>query len=98
LPDFATEEAVFRADFTTDWTDFFAPVILLLWENFLAAGFLAAVFFAVGLRSMDSSSQWLPRKTRSRKPRRSGDYARAKSLDNTGLRSGSSKLHWHFNT
>ena len=62
LLDLATEDAVLRADFTTDRTDFFAAATFPL----LLAGFLAAVFCDLdraGLRAMESSSQWLPRKT-----------------------------------
>ena len=59
LPDFATEDAVLRADFTADRTDFFAAATFPLF----LAGFLAADFDRAGLRAMESSSQWLPRKT-----------------------------------
>ena len=78
LPDFATDDAVLPADFTTDRTVFFAAAILPLLDDFLA-GFLAATFFdfdRAGLRAMESSSQWLPRKTLCRKPRRSGGLER----------------------
>ena len=72
LPDFATEDAVVRADFTAERTDFFATAIFVL------LGFLAAVVFdfdRAGLRAMESSCQWLSGKTNCRKPQRSGESA-----------------------
>ena len=58
LPDFAAEDAVLRADFTAERRVFFAAAILLL-LGFLAADF---DFDLAGLRAMESSSQWLPKK------------------------------------